>query len=72
MGIFHDISNLDKWPCISASATDIVKQKDVSLIIVSIPSFVANYFFKMNVILIILACAVYGVIRTILKGRKAA
>lgn len=52
--------------------SDIVKQKDVSLIIVSILSFVANYFFKMNVILIILACAVYGVIRTILKGRKAA
>ena len=49
--------------------SDIVKQKDV---IVAILAFVANYFFKVNVILIILACAVYGVIRTILRGRKAA
>lgn len=52
--------------------SDIVKQKDVTLVIVAILAFVANYFFKVNVILIILACAVYGVIRTILRGRKAA
>lgn len=49
----------------------LVKQKDLSLLIVAVLAFAANYFFRLNVIFIILVCAVFGVIRTLLRERGA-
>lgn len=49
----------------------LVKQKDLSLLIVAVLAFAANYFFRLNVIFIILVCAVFGVIRTLLRERRA-
>ncbi|MBQ9563231.1 MAG: chromate transporter [Lachnospiraceae bacterium] len=48
------------------------KQKDVLLLAVMAVSFVLNYFLKINVIWLILGTALFGVIRTVIAGRKGA
>ena len=53
-------------------ASGVVKGRDWILVIVMIMAFVANYFFKVNVILIILITAVIGAIRTLIRERKGA
>lgn len=51
-------------------ASGIVKGKDIILIIVMVLAFVANYFLKVNVIFIILACVLIGIILTLLRTGK--
>ena len=48
----------------------IVRSKDILRIIVMILAFTANYYFHINVILIILASALIGVIRTLFFEKK--
>ncbi len=50
----------------------IVQSHDFILCIVMVLAFIANYFLHINVIFIILAVAVFGVIRTLLTERKGA
>ncbi|MBR0086519.1 MAG: chromate transporter [Lachnospiraceae bacterium] len=54
-------------------ASGIVKSRDILLILIMAAAFAANYFFKVNVIYIILVTAAIGAVRTILreKGEKA-
>lgn len=47
-----------------------MKQKSILSVLIMIGAFLANYAFGINVVLIILACAGIGVIRTFLAGRK--
>ncbi len=47
----------------------IVKKKDIILIIVMIVSFILNYYFKVNVVLIILVTLAIGIIRSVVKTR---
>ncbi len=51
----------------------IVRSKDILRILVMILAFAANYFFHVNVILIILCSALIGAVRTIFfeKGTEA-
>lgn len=51
----------------------IVKKKDIILIIVMIVSFILNYYFKVNVVLIILVTLAIGIIRSVVKtmGKRA-
>ena len=48
----------------------VVKSRDWILYAVMILSFVLNYFLHVNVVLIILAVIVIGILRTWLNGRK--
>lgn len=50
--------------------TGIIKERDLILVIVMIVSFVANYFLNVGVVWIILATAVFGMIRTILHDHR--
>ena len=50
--------------------TGIIKERDLILVTVMIVSFVANYFLNVGVVWIILATAVFGMIRTILRDRR--
>ena len=48
----------------------VVKEKDwVNIVIMGI-SFIASYFFKVNVVLIIVVVACIGAVRTLMKERK--
>lgn len=49
-------------------ASGIVKSRDLVLMCVMVLAFIANYFFKVNVIYIILICAALGAVRTIWHG----
>lgn len=46
--------------------------KDPISILIMILAFIANYFLGMNVVYIVLLCALYGIIRTIVKTRRNA
>lgn len=48
----------------------ILKSGDSLLLILMAASFVANYFFQVNVVYIILAAALTGAVRTFLRGHK--
>lgn len=48
----------------------LIKQRDAILVIVMVLSFIANYFLKINVVLIILACAAFGLVRTLIQERQ--
>lgn len=48
----------------------ILEQKRIFPLIVLLASFVAVYFFKVNIILIILICGVLGAADTIYRGKK--
>ncbi|MGI5989093.1 MAG: chromate transporter [Lachnospiraceae bacterium] len=50
-------------------ASGIVKGRDALLILIMIVSFIANYFFEVNVVWIILVTAGIGALRTILRER---
>ena len=50
-------------------ASGIVKNKDMTGIILMFAAFTANFFFKVNVVYIILAAALIGVIRTLVEVR---
>lgn len=50
--------------------SNIVKKKDWIQIIIMIVSFILCWFFKVNVIYIILAVAAFGAVRTILAERR--
>lgn len=50
--------------------TGVIKTKDIVSIVVMIGAFLVSYFGKINVVFIILATAVLGVIRTVLRARK--
>lgn len=50
--------------------SSVMKSKDIILILIMILSFVANYYFGLNVIYIILTVAAIGVIRTIYRERR--
>lgn len=49
----------------------IVKDKDILSVLVMVAAFVASYIFGVNVIYIILACAVIGGIRTLVHRKEA-
>lgn len=46
--------------------------KDPISIVIMVAAFIANYCFNMNVVYIVLLCALYGVLRTIYKTRRKA
>ena len=50
--------------------SSVVKSKDFVLILIMALSFVANYFFGVNVIYIILAVIVIGLARTLIRERR--
>ena len=50
--------------------SSIVKSKDVVLILIMALAFVANYFFAVNVIYIILIVIVIGLVRTLIRERR--
>lgn len=50
--------------------SNVVKSKDVIQILIMIISFILCYFYRVNVIYIILAVAVFGALRAILSERK--
>lgn len=50
--------------------TGIVKQKKISSILIMIAAFIANYYFKINIVLIILICIVFAGTKSIIANRK--
>ena len=50
--------------------SSIVKSKDAVLILIMALAFVANYFFAVNVIYIILIVIVIGLVRTLIRERR--
>lgn len=47
----------------------IIKEKDKWSVVIMILAFVAAYFIKVNVILIVLVCGTYGAIRAVLRTK---
>lgn len=52
--------------------SNVLKTKSVVYIALMVAAFAANFFFNVNVILIILAAAAFGVVRALMQLRKAA
>ena len=50
----------------------VAKLRSPILIMIMIAAFLANYYFKINVILIILLTALIGAIRTVVSAKKEA
>lgn len=50
--------------------SDVIKTKDFILITIMILAFISNYVFGMNVMYIIIAVGLFGVIRTIIREKK--
>ncbi len=50
-------------------SNELFKKKDLYLIVVMFLAFTATAVFKINVAIIILACAVLGMIKTLLRGK---
>lgn len=50
--------------------SNVMKEKKVFPVIVLICAFVANYWFNVNIMLIIFVCIVLGVVRTVYGNRK--
>ena len=48
----------------------IVKSRDLLLVIIMICAFVANYYWKVNVVFIILATAAIGALRTVIRTKR--
>lgn len=53
-------------------ASSIIKNKAIIPILVMIGAFIATYFFKVNIILIILVCGIIGVLSTKHENKKGA
>ncbi|MCR5526238.1 MAG: chromate transporter [Lachnospiraceae bacterium] len=49
---------------------DIVKEKNITHMLIMITAFIANYYFKVNVILIILTVIVIGILTTLTHEKK--
>ncbi|WP_330601608.1 chromate transporter [Butyrivibrio sp.] len=50
-------------------AFGIVKKKDLFLIVIMAAAFILNYYLKVNVILIIVATLIIGILRSLIKAR---
>lgn len=50
-------------------AFGIVKKKDLFLIVIMVAAFILNYYLKVNVILIIVATLIIGILRSLIKAR---
>ena len=50
--------------------TDVVKSKSPASILIMAGAFIADCFFKVNVVIVVLVCALLGVVRTLLARRK--
>lgn len=50
--------------------TGIIKQKKVSSILIMFTAFTANYYFKINIVLIILICIVFAAAKSVITNRK--
>ncbi len=51
-------------------AKSIIKEKSVLSIVIMLSAFVAAYFFKVNILLLLAICAAIGICDTLYKGRK--
>lgn len=51
-------------------AINVGKEKSVLSYVIMIGSFIAAYFFKINIVFVILACAAIGIIATIIRGKR--
>lgn len=49
----------------------IIKSKDMQSILIMLAAFIVTYFFKINVIYIILACILLGIIKVLAETRRA-
>ena len=49
---------------------DVVKSKSPASILIMAGAFAADCFFKVNVVIVVLVCALLGVVRTVLARRK--
>lgn len=47
----------------------IIKERDKWSVVIMILAFIAVYFMKINVMLIVIVCAFYGVIRAVMQGK---
>ena len=52
-------------------AINVGKEKSVLSYCIMIGSFIVSYFFEVNVVFVILACALVGIVATIIRGRGA-
>lgn len=52
-------------------AINVGKEKSVLSYCIMIGSFIVSYFFEVNVVFVILACALVGIVATIVRGRRA-
>ena len=52
-------------------AISVGKEKSVLSYCIMIGSFIVSYFFEVNVVFVILACALVGIVATIIRGRRA-
>ncbi len=52
-------------------AINVGKEKSVLSYCIMIGSFIVSYFFEVNVVFVILACALVGIVATIIRGRRA-
>lgn len=52
-------------------STSLFKEKQVLSVLVMFSAFIANYFFQVNVILIVIACGVFGAFMMLIEQRKA-
>ena len=50
--------------------TDVVRSKSPASILILAGAFAADCFFKVNVVIVVLVCALLGVVRTLLARRK--
>lgn len=48
----------------------VVKTRSIGAILIMIGTFIANYFFKVNVIYIILLCIIVSVVRAVIEEKK--
>lgn len=48
----------------------LLRQKDAALTVIMIMSFIANYYLRINTVWITLACAAFGLFRTLIQGHR--
>lgn len=51
--------------------SSLMKEKQVISMMVMVSAFIANYFYQVNVILIVIACGIFGAIMMFMGQRKA-
>lgn len=50
--------------------SNVVKKHEITLVIIMLCAFIANYFLHINVIFIILTCILFVILRTVIHARK--